>query len=148
MSDQAQINFLRWLSAYSPGFYSEVVRRATPRGLGWINFVVQGVAAAGSLVMQKKQSDKAVKLQKQALAASSAQAAADREQATKLALIEVNTKRAQAGLGPVDINGTLILGAQLPTVPGLSVSALVKPSVLPWVIIGGVGIAAFFLFKR
>jgi hypothetical protein len=76
--------------------------------LGWINFLVQAIATVGSAVMQKKQIDKQVDLQKKALKVSDAQATADRTQAAKFKLLEVNTARAQAGLPPVDLAGNLV----------------------------------------
>jgi len=118
--DAAQVNYLRWLSEAHPDVFRVAISRARSNAavglgrLGWINFVIQAVAMAGSAVMQKKQIDKSVSLQKKALAIQDAQATADREQQLKLALLDVNTKRAANGQPPVDITGKVIPGSALP----------------------------------
>lgn len=120
----AQVAYLKWLAHRHPALYrratSNVPTDITLGSLGWINFVVQAIATVGSAVIAKKQVDKQVSLQKKALQLSDAQAAADRQQAGALALLEVNTKRAQAGQPPVDINGNVINTARLPTPSALA----------------------------
>lgn len=123
--ERNQVAFLRWLARDHPELYGKALRvaRNASAGLGrmgWIQAVVQAVAAVGSAVVQKKQIDKQVSLQKKALELSDAQAAAEREQAAKLALLEVNTKRAQAGLPPVDMTGAVIPSAALPNPSALA----------------------------
>jgi hypothetical protein len=117
-----QVAYLKWLASAHPAIYRKTMRslptdvRLKGLGeLGWINFLVQAIATVGSAVIGKKQVDKQVSVQKKALALSDAQAAADRTQAAQLELLEVNTKRAQAGLGPVDLTGKLLNTAGLPT---------------------------------
>lgn len=117
-----QVAFLKWLNHEHPAIYRKTMRslptdvRLKGLGsLGWINFLVQAVATVGSAVLGKKQVDKQVALQKKALALSDAQAAADRTQAAQLELLEVNTKRAQAGLPPVDLSGKVVNTGPLPT---------------------------------
>lgn len=116
--DIARVQFLRWVAAAHPEVYRRVAVKFAPGQklgeLGFIQAIVQAVLAVGSTVLAKKQNDKALKLQKQQLAQDAAALAADREQALKLALLDTNTKRAQAGLPPVDINGKIIGGALLP----------------------------------
>lgn len=124
VADQNQVTYLRWLSREHPALYarSMLAARRDLRGLGrlgWINFVIQAVATVGSAVVAKKQVDKQVAVQKKALALSDAQAAADREQAAKFALLDTNTKRAQAGLPPVDITGNVIAPQTLPNAQAL-----------------------------
>ena len=120
--DTARVNYLKWLSREHPDVYSRVSRSIRPQlgGLGWIAALANAVIQAGSVVLQKKQADKQLSLAKKAQELSDAQAAADRANQLKLALLDVNTKRAQAGLGPVDINGNLIPGYSLPTPSNLS----------------------------
>lgn len=119
-----QVAYLKWLAANHPAIYRRAVSSVPTdvrlSGLGWINFVVQAIATVGSAVLGKKQVDKQVALQKKALALSDAQAAADRTQAAQLALLEVNTKRAQAGLPPVDLQGKVVNTAALPTPSALA----------------------------
>ncbi len=117
--DVARLDFLRWLSRFDPKMYALATRPQVVglSGLGWINFVVQAVAAVGGAVMAKKQAKKAEALQKKALAAQIAESEAARKDALKVALLDVNTKRAQAGLPPVDENGKVIGQAQLPAAP-------------------------------
>lgn len=118
-ADVARLDYLRWLSRFDPKLYREVTRpQAVKLGnLGWINFVVQAVVAAGGAVMAKKQADKQAKLQKKAIAADQAAQEAARKDAMKVALLDINTKRAQAGLPPVDENGKVIGQAELPPAP-------------------------------
>lgn len=137
-----QIAFLKWLASKHPAIYQRALRNVPADialnglgAMGWINFVVQAIATVGSAVLGKKQVDKQVALQKKALALSDAQASADRAQAAQLALLEVNTKRAQVGQPPVDINGNVINTAKLPTPAALTqyappqVSATLIPGV-------------------
>lgn len=123
-SDANQIAYLRWLYVAHPDIYLRAIGTAKStaglRGLGWINLVIQAVGIAAGAAAQKKAIDKQSSLAKKQLAADAAALAADREQQAKLALLEVNTKRAQAGLPPVDINGVVIPGSALPTPPTLA----------------------------
>lgn len=124
--DRNRVAFLRWLSTAHPDLYRASIAKARARGgiglgrMGWINFVVQAVATVGSAVLQKKQVDKQVALQKKGLALSDAQAQADREQQAALALLEVNAKRAAVGQPPVDITGKVLAQASLPTPSALT----------------------------
>lgn len=117
--DRARLDYLRWLSRYSPKLYALAMNqpRSGLSGLGWINLVIQAVAAVGSAIMSKKQGDKAAKLQAKAIAADQAAQEAARKDALKVALLDINTKRAQSGLPPVDENGKVIGAAQLPPAP-------------------------------
>lgn len=118
--DVARLDFLRWLSRYDPKTYRLAIRPQGASGLGalgWINFVIQAIAAVGSAVVAKKQGDKQAKLQKQAIAADQATQEAARKDALKIALLDINTKRAQSGLPPVDESGKVIPSAQLPNAP-------------------------------
>jgi hypothetical protein len=124
-----QVAYFKWLHSVRPKLFGQVIasmERGGPLqgrgglanqgdGLGWINELVQGIASVGTALMQKQQIDKQVNAQKKALALSDAQAAADRTVQANLALLEVNTRRAQAGLGPVDITGRPINTGALPT---------------------------------
>lgn len=119
---QNQLTYLKWLAKEHPDVYrntmaaaKRVERKSVLGQLGWINLVIQAVALAGSAVMQKKQIDKQVAAQKKALLSAEQQAAADRDIQAKLALLDTNTKRAQAGLPPVDLNGKIIGPTTLPT---------------------------------
>lgn len=152
----AQIAYLKWLNARHPALYRKAVKSAprdiTLGSLGWINFVVQAIATVGSAVLGKKQVDKQVALQKKALALSDAQASADRTQAAELALLEVNTKRAQAGLPPVDLTGKVVNTAVLPTPSALAPytatrAATIIPGVPNWLTYIGGGALAFGLLK-
>lgn len=133
--NENQVTYLRWLAHRHPELYRQAAksaRAAVAAGetlghysdddeqLGWINFVIQAVTTAASAVLQKKQVDKQVDLQKKALALSDVQANKDRQQAAQLQLLDVNTKRAQAKLPPVDINGIPIAATSLPVPAGLS----------------------------
>lgn len=153
-AEENQVTYLKWLAVAHPDIYRDVMQQLTlaePLGdlgeLGWINLVIQAVGIAAGAAMQKKQIDKQAGLAKKQLATEAAQMAADRDQAAKLALLEVNTKRAQAGLPPVDITGKVIGAATLPTpsalVPyagGPTASTLI-PGVPNYVTYGGAALA-------
>ncbi len=159
-ADVARLEYLRWLSKFSPKIYREVTRpQAVKLGnLGWINFVVQAVLAAGSLVMQNKQAAKANKLAQTQIKNEAAANEAARKDALKVALLDTNTKRAQAGLPPVDENGKVIPSTQLPNVPANlapyypQVGAAIPPSVsgyLPYVGVGALGLGlAYYLLRK
>lgn len=126
-AEQNRLVYLKWLAKEHPDMYRSVIanaRRVEAKSvlgrLGWINFVIQAVAMAGSALMQKKQIDKQVGAQKKALLSAEQQAAADRVVQEKLALLDANTKRAQAGLPIVDINGNTIGPQTLPTPKSLA----------------------------
>lgn len=159
--DVARLDYLRWLSKFAPEIYRKVTKpQVVGRlgNLGWINFVVQAVLAAGSLVMQNKQADKAFALQKKQIAQDAAAQEAARADALKVALLDTNTKRAAAGLPPVDINGKVIPQAQLPAAPANLASYYQQttgvvpsgPNYLPLYIGAGVvGLGLmFFLLRR
>ncbi len=119
-ADVAKLEYLRWLSRFDPALYRHGMKPRGSRGLGalgWINLVIQAVAAIGSAVVQKKQGDKAAKLQSQAIKADQAAQEAARKDAMKIALLDINTKRAQSGLPPVDESGKVIPSSQLPPAP-------------------------------
>lgn len=156
--DRARLDYLRWLSRYAPALYAHAMsqnQRTGLSGLGWINLVIQAVAAVGSAVMAKKQGDKAAKLQAKAIAADQAAQEAARKDALKVALLDINTKRAQAGLPPVDADGKVIPSAQLPPapsnlaplyaqVPGAPVPVASSSSNLPiYLILGAAALYAF-----
>lgn len=159
-ADVARLDYLRWLSKFSPAIYREVTRpQAVKLGnLGWINFVVQAVLAAGSLVMQNKQADKANKLAKQQIKNEAAANEAARKDALKVALLDTNTKRAQAGLPPVDENGHVIPQSALPAAPAnlapyYSQSGAVVPvagsNVALYAGLGVIGLGlAFYLLRK
>lgn len=159
--DQNRIIYLKWLAKAHPDVYRQTIaathrveQKSVLGRLGWINFVIQAVAMAGSAVMQKKQIDKQANAQKKALLSAEQQAAADREVAAKLALLDANTKRAQAGLPIVDINGKVIGPNALPTPPSLAPYAKAAGaggSLIPGVpnavaYVGG-GLALFLLLR-
>lgn len=87
-------------------------------GFGWINFVVQAVAAVGSAVLAKKQKKKAEALQKKANAAAALEAE-KLEKETTATLLQVNTLRAQRGLPPINERGEIIGASSLPIPPAL-----------------------------
>ncbi len=160
-ADANQLAYLKWLAIAHPDIYRKVVARAKAISrnaglgeLGWINFVVQAIATVGSTLLQKKQIDKQVALQKKALALSDAQAAADREQAVKFKLLEVNTTRAQNGLPPVDILGKVIPSGSLPTPSALAPyakagsSATLLPGVPNVVTYTGGGLLGLLLLRQ
>lgn len=160
-ADVARLDYLRWLSKFSPSIYREVTKpQAVKLGtLGWINFVVQAVLAAGSLVMQNKQADKANKLAKQQIKNEAAANEAARKDALKVALLDTNTKRAQAGLPPVDENGRVIPQSQLPAAPanlapyyqqsGAAVPVAGSNNIPLYVGVGVLGLGiAYFLFRK
>ena len=123
-----QVSYLKWLAYKYPAIYRRAVANIPTDvrlngglgSMGWINFVVQAIATVGSAVLGKKQVDKQVAVQKKALQLQDAQAALDRAQALQVELLEVNTKRAQAGLPPVDAAGKVINTAKLPTPTALA----------------------------
>ncbi len=158
--DVARLNYLRWLSRFDPKLYrvAMIQPKTGLSGLGWINLVIQAVAAVGTAVMQKKQGDKAAKLQSKAIAADQAAQEAARKDALKVALLDINTKRAQAGLPPVDENGKTIGAAQLPPVPSslaplYSQAGVAVPTSSGFPLtaalgIGGVGLLGLYLLTR
>lgn len=104
-----RILYLRWLRAAQPSAYAQAMRalRGDGRlGADWSSIIGAVTSAAGA-VMQKKQQDKQFALQKK-------QMEIDAEAQKAATLLTVNTQRAQAGLPPVDINGNVIPGSQLP----------------------------------
>jgi hypothetical protein len=120
--DQNRIVYLKWLAKEHPDMFRATMagaRRVESKSvlgsLGWINFVIQAVAMAGSALLQKKQIDQQAAAQKKALLSAEQQANADRVVQAKLALLDANTKRAQAGLPIVDINGKVIQANALAT---------------------------------
>ena len=148
--DMAQINFLRWVSVAHPDLYAKVAQKylTTARlgQLGWIQ-ILNAVLQLGSAALQKKQADDQLKLQKKTLAVQDAQLAADRANALKVALLDINAKRAANGLGPVDLNGNPIQSQALPMPSALAPyakAAGLSTNYTPWLIGGGV--AAFGLF--
>lgn len=158
--DLARLDYLRWLSRFDPKLYAHAMRqeRAGLSGLGWINLVIQAVAAVGSAVMAKKQGDKAAKLQAKAIAADQAAQEAARKDALKVALLDINTKRAQGGLPPVDENGKVIGAAQLPAAPANLAPLYAQAGVavptssgFPLAValgIGGAGLLGLYLLTR
>lgn len=141
----AQINYLRWLSAAHPDVYAGAIRSAQSRQqlgeLGFINFVVQAVAAAGSYVMKKKQEKKAAKMVKKAAQAEAIQMKLDEKNA-QLQLLALNQQRAAQGLSPVNMQGQVIPSASLPTPSALT--QFVKGATsnyFPLLIVGGVIVA-------
>lgn len=153
-SDRAQVTYLRWLAKEHPETFRKVAvpsLRSNLSGLGWIAAVANAVLQVGSAVVQKKQNDKAFKLQKQTLAVQDAQVAAERAQSFKLALLDVNTKRAQAGLPPVDGNGNPIASDTLPMPSQLAPFAKVGAQVSkwgPWILGGGAALALIFFLRN
>lgn len=159
--EQNRVTYLKWLAKAHPDVYRKTIvaaqrmeQKSVLGRLGWINFVIQAVAMAGSAVMQKKQIDKQANAQKKALLSAEQQAAADREIQAKLALLDTNTKRAQSGLPPVDLNGKIIGPTTLPTPPSLApyakaagVSGSLIPGVPNAVTYVGGGLALFLLLR-
>jgi len=153
-SDRAQVTYLRWLAKEHPEVFRKFAApslKSNLNGLGWIAALANAVLQVGSAVLQKKQTDKAFKIQKATIAVEQQQADAERAQQFKLALLDVNTKRAQAGLPPVDANGNPIASATLPTPSALAPFASVGKTVSswgPWVLGGGVVLTALFFWRN
>lgn len=149
-SDRAQIDYLRWLSGHAPELFRRLSHRfRTGLGeLGWIQAVVQAVAAVGSAVIAKKQQDKAVKLQKKAELAAAAEAARVQKELADT-LVQVNTQRAQRGLPPVDQNGNVIASANLPN-PSILTSVQSSVGGVPtiYLILGGAALLGVVVFSR
>lgn len=143
--DQAQVLYLKWLRVHHPDIWRRAISTnpGTREGLGWITAVVNAVVAAGSLVMAKKQASKQLSLQKKQLAQDAAAQEAARIDALKLALLETNTRRAQAGLPPVDENGRPIGGVQ-----ALANASKKASGYLSYVALAGVAIVAFIFIRR
>jgi hypothetical protein len=169
--EQARIDFLRWLSRADPQIFALSVGRAEDKAAmgdydenlsGWVDTLVSSVAAVGGALLAKKQSDANIKAQKAQLAAESAAAEAARADQLRLALIQTNTERALRGLPPVDINGNVIPGAQLPQIPqtqlaanssgGQAVQYLPAPGIFEqvpvWAWIAGAGVLTVLLVRR
>ena len=163
--DRAQFNFLRWLSVHDPQLYQKVIAKhfsgsplyagdalGSLGNLGWIAALANALIQVGGAVVQKKQQDKAFDLQKKTLAVQDAQLAADRVSQLKLALLDINQKRAANGLGPVDLNGNAIASQSLPMPAALAPYAqgvgVDSASVTPWLIGGAVALAGVFLVMR
>jgi len=152
--DRAQVVYLQWLSVKHPDVYAKYARpslKSNLNGLGWIAAVANAVMQVGSAVVQKKQTDKAFKLQSATIKAQDAAAAAERAQVFKLALLAENTKRAAAGLNPVDENGNVIQSQALPMPSSLQPFANVGAQISkwgPWILGGGVLLAAVFYIRR
>lgn len=153
--EEARSLYIAWLARENPRVYERVVAVAQKASLnrklaglgalsGWLDTLVNAAVTVGGTLVAKKQADKAADLQKK-------QQAAD----LQLALLGVNTQRAQAGLPPVDINGKIIPSATLPAPaalnsPGAVVAQAAEKmsSALPW-IFGGVGaLLALYLVVR
>lgn len=147
--ETAKIQYLSWLAQAYPLLYGRVVaiaqQKDMERGLsgleGWLDTLVTAAVAVGGTLMAKKQADQAASLQK-------------KQQAADLAatLLQVNTQRAQSGLPPVDANGRVIPGAQLPVPAALSsairTSAASVSNYLPWALGAGVAlIGAAVVFR-
>ena len=148
--DQAQAQYIAWLAREQPLVYERVVavakkslidRKLSGLGAlsGWLDTLVTAAVAVGGTLIAKKQADQAASIQKK-------QQAAD----LQLALLNVNTQRAQAGLPPVDINGNVIPSKSLPAPASLKSSQLPDSpasasaaNYLPWVL--GAGAAALGL---
>lgn len=152
MSDAARITYFKWLAREHPQVFKVASKSFSPglSGLGWIAALINGVIQAGSVVLQKKQQDQQLALAKKAQKLSDAQAAADRADQLKFALLEINTKRASAGLGPVDLNGNLIQGQSLPTPAALApfVGQAGGVPIYVWVLGAGAALLAIFSLRR
>lgn len=143
--DAAQVLYLKWLKVHHPDVWQGAVNAnpGTREGLGWVVALVNAVVAAGSLVMAKKQAAKQLSLQKKAMAADAAAQEAARQDALKLALLDVNTKRAQAGLPPVDENNRVLTDTRAIANAGAKVA-----NYLPYVLIGGAALIAIVFIRR
>lgn len=153
-ADAARVLYLRWLSKEHPADFSRVaptLAKSRLGELGWIAALVNAVVQVGGAVLQKKQADKALSLQKKTIAAEDAQASKAREDAFRLALLDANTKRAQLGLPPVDAQGNAIPGSSLPMPVALAPFAKAGQSLSnwgPWMLGGGALLAAALFLKR
>jgi hypothetical protein len=152
--DRAQIKFLQWVAVAHPDLYAKVAQKyltsARLGGLGWIQ-IVNAVLQVASAALQKKQTDDQLKLQKKTLKVQDDQLAADRANALKVALLDINAKRAANGLGPVDINGNLISSQALPMPSALVPYAKASgadTNYTPWLIGGGIAAVGLFLVIR
>lgn len=153
-ADAARVVYFQWLAKAHPAEFARVkptLAKTRLGELGWFVALANALVQVGSAVVQKKQADKQLSLQKKTIAAEDAAARQAREDAFKLALLDANTKRAQLGLPPVDSNGQPIQSAALPMPAALAPFANVGAQVSqwgPWIIGGGVLIAAFFFWKN
>jgi hypothetical protein len=151
--DKAQVDYLRWVSAEHPDLFKAVAAKTylgqesndpKDKSLRWITAVIQAVATIGSAVLQKKQQDKAFAVQKKQALAEQAAEADLRQQ-----LLITNTKRAQAGMGPVDINGIPIPSSQLPMPQSLAAYAAgAGASMLPLILLGAGALVIVLALKR
>lgn len=141
----AQRDYLRWLSGAHPAYYKWAVAQLEPRtqGLGWVQAfaaIASAVAQAGSIALQKKAQDKALKIQKE-----SAMAEIQAEQQKAQQLLVLNSQRAAAGQPPVNEYGQVIPGSQLPNpsgIPGIS------NATLPFIAIGAAAIVGVLILRR
>jgi hypothetical protein len=154
--DAAQFAYLRWLSGAAPTVYQRAVAKVNANDdgslsdLGWIQAVVQLVAAAGSAVMAKKQQDKQIKAQKQAQKLADAETVRV-ENELRETLVKVNTARVQKGLPPIDANGNIIPGSDLPTPNNLQnfVGAPILGGMNPmYLVLGAAGLLGVALLVR
>jgi hypothetical protein len=150
-TDDAKKLFLAWLAREQPLVFARTVAVAKKTSLdrrlsglgdlsGWLDTLVGAAVTVGGTLIAKKQADQAASLQKK-------QQASD----LQLALLGVNTQRAQAGFPPVDINGNVIPSAALPMPAALNRSELLSASTadyLPWVIgAGAVSLGVFLVIR-
>ena len=153
--DMAQITFLQWVAVHDPALYARVAQKhlmtARLGSLGWIQ-IVNAVLQLGSAALQKKQADDQLKLQKKTLKVQDEQLAADRANALKVALLDINAKRAANGLGPVDLNGNPIQSAALPMpsalAPFAKAAGIASSSGLLWIGGGLAALIGLFLVLR
>jgi hypothetical protein len=157
--DQAQITFLQWLSVHDPKLYASVaakhLRPVKLGSLGFLPMLINALIQVGSAVMQKKQADKTLDLQKKTLVAQDAQLEKDRAAQLQVSLLDINQKRAASGLGPVDLNGNPIQSQALPMPSSLAplaqAAGMSFSNYTPW-LIGASALAAvaglFLVLRR
>jgi len=161
--DEAQLRYLRWLSRADPQMYSLAMAHGNAalgdyeEGLqGWADTIVNAAVAVGGALLAKKQSDAQVALQKKQMQADALAAEAARQDTLKLALIDINTKRAAQGQPPVDANGQIIPSNQLPILSSLPAVAGTSQyrqqsffeSVPTWAWLAGAGVIVLLVVKR
>jgi hypothetical protein len=155
-AQNSQVLFFRWLAVNHPTLYAPVAKKLALGSLGdlsgWVDTLVSAIATVGTAVIAKKQSDKQISAQKKA----DAQA---REDALKAELLSINLQRAQAGLPPVDMNGSVIPQTALPTLPtpqaayaaaqraGSPVASFID-SVPVWAWLAGGAVVVFLLVRK
>lgn len=150
-SEQAKLNYLRWLSRADPQMFAMGLSVAD-RALGdydtlegWADTIVNAVVTVGGAVLAKKQADAQLAMQKKQMQLDAQAADAARQDALRVTLLQTNMQRAQAGMPPIDINGNVIPSSQLPQLPATAATPAMMStsgSIPSWVWLAGAGALA------